>query len=316
MFNRTNNLKVGAVKLALVVLLLAIVGCGKGDGKKSATQVAAKVDGTEISILQINQVMQNLKNVPTENVEKVRKEVLNKLIDQQILVDKATRDNLDRTPEVMSAVEAAKKEILARAYVNRLISTTVRVSEDDIKKYYDENPALFSKRRIYSIQDVGMAKDSQLKSTLEAEVAKGKSIQDIVEILKTQNVKFSGGNFTRPAEQMPMQILPNLLSLSEGQAVVLETGNEMHLIRLIKSQDAPIAMSVATPFIKNYYINTKGKEMLAEEMKKMRQQAKIEFVGTFKDASVSSNIGDTGHSTNNPKDKAKSDIDNGVAGLK
>lgn len=315
MFNRKNNLNATVLQILILILIVALVGCGKG-GKKQATQVAAKVDGTEISILQINQVMQGLKNVPADNVEKVRKEILDKLIDQQILVDKATRDNLDRTPEVVSAVEAAKKEILARAYVNRLVSTTVRVSDEDIKKYYDDNPALFSKRRVYSIQDIGMAKDGQIKSMLEAEISKGKSLQDIAEFLKAQNVKFSAGSFTRPAEQMPMQILPNLLSLADGQTVVLDTGEQMHVIHLSKSQDAPITINTATPFIKNYYINIRGKEMLASEMKKMRQQAKVEYVGSFASATESTNQQNEVNSINTPKDKSQSDIEKGVAGLK
>jgi EpsD family peptidyl-prolyl cis-trans isomerase len=72
---------------ALVVLTLT-AGGDKGD-KNVASQVAAKVRSEEISVHQINFLLgrTNAGNASTEDVKALRREVLEKLIDQQLAVD-------------------------------------------------------------------------------------------------------------------------------------------------------------------------------------------------------------------------------------
>lgn len=304
-------------KAIACLFIVALSACGKSEDKKSLGQVAAKVDGTEISLLQINQVMRSAKNVTSENAPAMRQQVLEKLIDQQIVVDKALKENLDRTPDVMIAIESAKKDILARAYLQKMVSSGVKVTDLEVKKYYDEHPELFSKRRIYNLQDIGLEKNDSLFSSLKAQIEQQKSMQEIADGLKNQNIKFSAGSYTRPAEQIPLEILPKLQQLQDGGVVVLEVANALHVIKIVKSQEAPIDFSAATPFIKNYFINTKGKQVVDDEMNKYRAEAHIEYMGGF---AVKNKTGDTAQqviqTAPNSKQGEKSELDKGIAGLK
>lgn len=296
-----------------------LVACDKDETKKNASQIAVKVNGAEISMHQMNQVMRGLKNVTPENADSARKQVLEKLIDQQLVVEKAAKENMDRTPDVLLAIEAAKKDILARAYINKLVSSNIKVSDEEVKKYFDEHPPLFSNRRIYALQDIGMARDAQLSSELKSELDKGKTMQETAEFLKSKGIKFSGNSYTKPAEQLPLDLLPKLQQLKDGQTALLEIGNSMHLIHLVKSQEAPIDIKTATPFIRSYYVNTRGKKLVEDEMKKLRQEAKIEYVGDFantaapqeKKAEPSVEEGNkTKAGSNNPE------LEKGISGLK
>jgi len=302
------------------ILMLILVGCGKGDNNTKATQVAASVNGTEISMHQINQVMKSAKNVTAENAPKVRQEILEKLIDQQIILDKADKDNLDRTPEVVMAIEAAKKDIISRAYLQKMVASSVKVTDQEIKKYYDEHPGLFAKRRIYNLQDIGMENNPGLLEFLKGDAIKQKSMQEIAETLKSKGVKFSGGSYNRPAEQIPLDILPKLQDAKDGEAIVVEVGNAIHVIRIVKTQAAPIDVSAATPFIKNYFINTRGKQFVEDELKKLRKEAKVEYMGDF--ASQAASVPNSSPATpvevpaKEVKSVNKSAIEAGVAGLK
>jgi len=307
--------------LALCAMLpLLLVACGKGEGGKSPTQVAARVDSTEISMHQINQVMKTAKNVTAENAPKVRQEILEKLIDQQIILDKAEKDNLDRTPEVMLAVEAAKKEIIARAYLQKLVSSSIKVNDAEIKKYYDEHPGLFAKRRIYNLQDIGIESNPELLATLKDDVAKQKSMQEIADALKGKGIKFSGGSYNRPAEQIPLDILPKLQDTKDGETIIVGMGPATHVIRVVKTQSAPIDLNAATPFIRNYFMNIRGKEFVESEMKKLRKEAKVEYMGDFAAATASAPTTSPSVSADKPSEDGasakKSAIEAGVAGLK
>ncbi len=317
MFKLTSNLLAG-----VLIATLLLSACKKEEDKKTSTQVAAKVDSTEISMHQINQVMSSAKNVTPENASAIRQQVLEKLIDQQILVDKAAKDNLDRTPQVMMAIEAAKKDIIARAFLQKMVANDVKVTDQEVRGYFDEHPGLFSKRRIYNLQDLGFESNEQLFIEVNAELEKHKSIQEIADWLKAKDIKFSAGAYTRPAEQIPLEILPKLQDVKDGETVALKVQNAIHVIKIVKSQSAPIELAAATPFIKNYFLNTRGKEIVDAQMKKFRSEAKIEYVGDF--ATIKSD-GQANPQIVKPVDQSKPlkdmsskkyNADEGIAGLK
>ena len=138
---------------------LGIAGCGNKDAEKPkpATQIAAKVNSGEISVHQLNYVLTRTPGagaVSAEMAPKIRREVLDRLVDQELAVEKAIEKKLDRSPEVLLALENARREILARAYVEQITAGAPKPTIEEAKKYYAENPPLFAERRIYNIQEI------------------------------------------------------------------------------------------------------------------------------------------------------------------
>ena len=102
-----------------VIASLVLAGCGdKKD--KPASQVAAKVNKGEISVHQINYVLQRQPGLKQEQAEEASKTALEKLIDQELAVQRATEMKLDRDPRVVQAIEAARRDILARFYLEKV----------------------------------------------------------------------------------------------------------------------------------------------------------------------------------------------------
>ena len=78
-----------------VMLGLGLAGCGhKSEG--GATQVVAKVNGDEISIHQVNFQLARLGALDKEKSKLAAKEVLSKLVNQELLKQKAVEAKLDR----------------------------------------------------------------------------------------------------------------------------------------------------------------------------------------------------------------------------
>lgn len=317
------------LKLTLVVVFCNLAACGKGSEKSASSQIAAKVNGVEITTHQIDAVMKGAQNVTAENVAEFRKKALDKLIDQQLVIDKASKESLDRTPDVILEIEAAKKEILARAYLKKMLANSSEMNDSEFKKYYDEHTELFSKRRIYNLQDISAQNSGQTLDLLKENVAAQKSMMDIAESLKAKGIKFSSGSFTRPAEQLPLDILPKMQLLKDGDMFVWQSGDIAHAIKLTRIEESPVGLSEATPMIKNYFINTRGKQMVEDKIKKFRQEAKVEYLGAFA-SQQATNSADTSQVKPSVADEAKpatlidvqkksekdSTIEAGVAGLK
>ncbi|HLL11009.1 MAG TPA: EpsD family peptidyl-prolyl cis-trans isomerase, partial [Rubrivivax sp.] len=128
--------------LALAASAALLVGCGdKKD--KAASQTAAKVNKDEITVHQINFVLQQQRNLRPEQADAASRQVLERLIDQQLALQKGEDLKVDRDPRVVQQLEAARREILARAYLEKVGEAASRPTPEEIRKYYEEKPALF-----------------------------------------------------------------------------------------------------------------------------------------------------------------------------
>ncbi|MEO7938756.1 MAG: EpsD family peptidyl-prolyl cis-trans isomerase [Burkholderiaceae bacterium] len=268
-----------------VLVAFALVACGDKAGKKSATQVAAKVGSDEISVHQINFVLArtNTANVAPENAQRLRQEVLEKLIDQQLAVDQAIDKKLDRSPEVVSQLEAARREVLARAYVQQLAGSLPKPTTEEVQKYFNDNPPLFSERRIFNLQElvVPATAGAEVAEQVKAQVAAGKSMDEIATGLKARNVKFGGNSATRAAEQIPLELLKTVHALKDGQTTVISNAQGITVLRLVSSQSAPVTEAAALPRIEQFLANRRGAEAVTAAIKDLRAKTTITYMGDF-----------------------------------
>jgi EpsD family peptidyl-prolyl cis-trans isomerase len=302
-------------------IALTLAACGDKQDKKVATQVAAKVGSEEISVHQINQVLSrtNTGGANPEQVQAMSREVLEKLIDQQLAVEQATEKKLDRTPDVVSQIEAARRDILARAYLQQVSAGVVKPTPEEAKKYFAEHPQLFSERRIFNVQEIVTPNAPGVANTLKGLVAAGKSAEDMAAALKAQNIAFNGGGSTRAAEQIPLDVLPRIHALKDGQATVIEAPQAITMVRVVSSQSAPVPEAAALPRIEQFLVNQRAGEAVAAQLKQLRSSTKITYMGDFDKPAGSAAPAAAAPAEAAPApaaDAGKSVIDKGVSGLK
>ncbi|GAB4114513.1 MAG: hypothetical protein Fur0014_17120 [Rubrivivax sp.] len=113
--------RLGSMALLTVVTAGALMLAACGDRKdKAASQTAAKVNKEEITVHQINFVLQQQRGLKPEQAEAAGRQVLERLIDQELAVQKADELKLDRDPRVVQQLEAVRREVLARAYAEKV----------------------------------------------------------------------------------------------------------------------------------------------------------------------------------------------------
>jgi EpsD family peptidyl-prolyl cis-trans isomerase len=267
----------------LAIVTVALAGCGGQDAeKRPATQVAARVNSDEITVHQVNSLLAKAQNLSPEAAERAKSEILNRLVDQQLARQQAIGRKLDRTPAVQSALEAAKNEILARAYLEQIAASQPRPSADEIKKYYAEHPELFAERRVFSLEEISISpQDGAAAAGLREQAAKVRSMQEIAEWLKSRQVRFTANRGVRAAEQLPMDVLPKLHAAKAGEIVVVESGNGRQIIRVAGFRAEPVDEPSAGPRIEQFLANQRASGAIAREMKLLKEGAKIEYLGEF-----------------------------------
>lgn len=274
----------GLMRLSIVALAttVALLAAGCGDKKdKAASQTAAKVNGDEITVHQINFVLQQQRGLKPEQADAASKQILQRLIDQQLALQKADELKLDRDPRVVQQLEAAKREILARAYLEKVGEGAAKPSNEEIEKYYNEKPALFKERRIYSLQEIAIEAKPEQVAQLREKLTAAKNINEFVEFLKANEFKFAGNQAVRAAEQLPLQSLDTLAKLQDGQALLNQGPNGVQVVVLAGSRSQPVSLEQAKPAIEQFLLNERKRKLLESDMKGLREKAKIEYVGKF-----------------------------------
>jgi EpsD family peptidyl-prolyl cis-trans isomerase len=266
----------------LLLALALATGCGKKEDAAVPTQVVARVNAEEITVHQVNNVLARSQNITPEVAEQTKREILERLIDQHLARQKAIENELDRSPGVMQAIEAAKTEILARAYLGQIAAAIPKTATWEVQKYYKEHPDLFAQRRLFDLEEFAFVARSDVATGLREQLSKGRSMQEIADWLQSQEIKFAVNRGVRAAEQIPLEILPQLQAMKEGQIQLFEAGSErFQVIRVVAYKAEPIDEASAAPRIQQFLLNRRSSEVIAKVMKKNKEQAKIEYVGDF-----------------------------------
>ena len=263
---------------ALCLLVAILAGCGSESKSAAATQVLAKVNGDEITVHQLNDRLSQIQIPPNADPAATRKQVLEALIDEQLLVQKAMADKLDRDPQVLQALERTKRQILAQAEVEHT-PAKADITADETAKFYAANPDLFEKRRIYTFHQF-LLETPKIEPSVKAQMDGAKTPADIIAILKSAGIKFRDQTEVRAAELLPMEMLARVAKMARGDILLQSEGSQLILLmQLVDAVAEPVDLARATPAIQSFLATGRKKEAAVGLLKDMREKAKIDYVG-------------------------------------
>jgi EpsD family peptidyl-prolyl cis-trans isomerase len=281
-FNVLQSIGSRVVTMAAIAAAASVLLAACGEKKdKPASQTAAKVNKAEITVHQINAVLQQQRGLKPEQTDEASRRALERLIDQELAVQKAAEMKVDRDASVVQAIEAARRDIVARAYIEKIGEGVTKPTPDDIKKYYDDHPALFKERRVYQLQELAIEAPAAQIEELRKRLAAAKTVNDFVEYLKTNNIKFAATQAVRGAEQLPMTVLPALAKLKDGQALLNVTPRGAQVVVLAGTRSQPVDEERARKAIEQFLLNERKRKLVADDLQALRASASIAFVGKF-----------------------------------
>jgi EpsD family peptidyl-prolyl cis-trans isomerase len=266
------NASVSTIGIALAVGLL-LAGCGK-DKALASSQVAATVNQREISVHQLNFALQQRPDL-AQLGDAAAPKALDDLINQEVVVQAAIDAKIDRDPNVLLALEAARRDILSRTYLERTTESATKPSPADVTRYYNEQPALFKARRVYQLleHDIEVADDKI--ATLEAQVTPLKTPQAVAQFIAASGLKFQSGTSTRVPEAIPLELLTPLSALAEGQTVFVKQPRGVRALTLVSSLPAPVSEAQARPAIEQFLLNRERAAAAEAQVKALRGKAEV-----------------------------------------
>lgn len=159
----------------ILTLALSAVACGADSGDKVLARVGSD-DITEAEVLEFIQPF-GQQAVMLYASSEGRKMILDDVISMRLYALDAEDSKLDQTPEVQSQLRGARRAILAQAAMRNAIRD-LTVSDDEARKFYDDNPAMFKNPERVHARHILVSGDEAL-AKVQDELKAGKSF-DVV----------------------------------------------------------------------------------------------------------------------------------------
>jgi peptidyl-prolyl cis-trans isomerase C len=262
--------------------------------------------------------------LPPEQVAMMEQQILDQLIQIQLLLAKATdadkatgktmaetkfeeaktkvgsEENLNRrlkaeglTKEDLLSkwTEAATAEAVAKRDLN------VNVTDEDVKKFYDENPAKFEQPEMVRASHILLStKDTATNTELpeDKKAAKKKLAEDLVkraragedfaklakEFSEDPGSKDNGGEYTFPHGKMVAEFDAAAFSLKTNQVSdVVTTEFGFHVIKLLEKMPAKkVELAKVSSDIKEYLGQQAMAKQVPDYMAKLKQEASVEYL--------------------------------------
>jgi EpsD family peptidyl-prolyl cis-trans isomerase len=270
------NMKTGHAGTAILAALLTACSAGKGS---QPSQVVAKVNGSEITVSQVAAELL-ARGADAATTPHATKAAIDGLIDEQLLYTQAQKQELDRDPTVVQALERARRQVLVRAYAERTVFPNEPISTSEQIDYYRKHPDLFEKRRSYELIQYTI-RSGDLGDAIRTELDQAHTPDAVARILSVHKIGYRAQTLTRDAEQLPLDALSDFAAASVGDVLISPARDgQAGLLLITRIQDSPIDLEHAQPLIQQYLVNDRNTRLLEARLKQMRATATITYGNT------------------------------------
>lgn len=280
---KSSRARAGAVVLATLAVA-ALAACSQKSDVAAGTEggdAVAKVNGDEISSGQLTIALQKQRGMRPDAGPAASKQVLDDLINEQIVAQKAIAAKLDKDPKVAQQIEAARRDILARRFIEAAAETSGKPTDEAVQKFYDSRPNLFAQRKVFTLQRVDIQAPDNRRTEVDAHVQSFKSAAELTDWLKAQKLPFTAKQEQDAAEQLPPAVLDKLATLKEGESIAVPSQFGVSALTLVSSASAPKTLADAKPAIDVFLGNQGRREVVMNLQKTIRDGAKVEYLGPF-----------------------------------
>jgi peptidyl-prolyl cis-trans isomerase C len=258
------------MKFALVLAVLAVAV------PAFATDLA-KVNGTTLTDKDLVGALGGYNDAQRENVlrdKNTRRQVLNSLIDQELLVQEAQKEDLAGDDEYKSALEHFRKQWL----VNRLLAKNLsnKLGDKEVHKFYENHKLDYSTDQVHAlhilVNDEEAAKDILKKMQGKDDDAFQALAEKMSKDPSAKNNRGDLGTFGRG--RMVREFTDAAFSAKEGETVgPIKTSYGYHVIRVISHKvGSPVAFEEIEPRVRNDL----RQEIVQNYVGKLKAQAKVE----------------------------------------
>ncbi len=180
----------------LLFLTCSLSGCHKAGENELGEKDLVRINDVSLSL---GEFQETLERQPLEGKMKLlsqkgtRDFLENYVIPREVLYQEAKKNGFDKNKEILAKIEDARRAILIDALLEEALRKRGEVSEEEVQRYYKENPTLFTEPQEIKIRHIVVNTEPALKEVL-TKLSRGESFEKLASAYNVGNFKEDGGN--------------------------------------------------------------------------------------------------------------------------
>lgn len=258
---------------AVLLPAVALAACGRSGAPTG--QVVARVGGTEITTSELNLELRG--RGADAGDRRVRNAVLQDMIDQRLLAEKAKEAGVDKQPQFVLLRDRGDRALLVQSYVERIGGGAV--TDQAVDAFVRDNAAALSQRRLVSVDSISFP--TVTDRSLADRISAARTLDEIQGLLTGARLPFRRGYQTFDGVQTPPELMARLATLKLGDVFVFRAPGQSLAGTILKSEIAPLTDVQQREYAQGRLQQKQTQDAVALEVRRARASAKIAYQKGF-----------------------------------
>jgi peptidyl-prolyl cis-trans isomerase C len=247
--------------LGLATAALVLAG-----GSAFASVELAKIGSKSITDADLKNLVGNVSEGQKQQINgdpEIKNRMIDNLVVEELFVQEAEKTGVNKDKEYQSALDRARRQILAQRYLQKTIQP--KITDGNVKTYFDKNKGKYSQDEVHA-QHVLLKEEAEAKEVYQ----KAKGGEDFETLAKKYSkdpsAQTNGGDlgfFTRT--RMVPQFADKAFSMSKGEiSEPVKSPFGWHIIKVIEKREGkPVKFDDIKDQVKQDYQNDSINELIA-----------------------------------------------------
>ena len=271
--------------LIFLAVAVFIFGCSPEPEKKDVSQIAATVNGVEITQREVTTLYERTATpgVSEEVRRNQERAILAGLVRGELLAQKAVADKLDITPEFVLTLHEARRQILAGMAEKSMLASVKPPPDEVLQVVMKQNPLIFGERKLLVYEQILMpVVDLPFLQSLNDAVDKGASLPQLVDWIKIKKLQFQQVTQTQSTDQMQPAIARILSNAKPNVPVLMRVADKFAMVLMLRSAiPIPLVGDPALQTARNLIGAQLRNQEFGKKMKEVVDASKITYFGAY-----------------------------------
>ena len=214
---------------------LLLIACESGEAPTG--QVAATVDGREITVSQINDELRASGIQANQSNEELVNRALDAIINRSILAAEARERGLDTTPAGSLALQRAQDVAMVDMLRRDIQANSPPPSDDEARQFMSSNPAMFADRFVSVIEQLVVP---ELPSDVLRELEDVDTLDGVRSVLDERGIKYQTTMGSVDSLTIAPAMAKQIVGLGVGEVYILPQGDGARINAIVSKQTLPI----------------------------------------------------------------------------
>jgi peptidyl-prolyl cis-trans isomerase C len=227
--------------MAFVAGTITLGACAK----EATGQVAAVVNGEEITLQEINAELAQVQIPEGADRQELQRSALQRIVDRRLLAQAARREGVDKTPDFLLRRRQLEDALLVQLLSQQAQRTTSVPDARTIDSFIEENPALFADRTMFTVDRIQFRPPADPASLRALE--SDHSMDAVATRLRQMGIEFTRDQAQLDSAQLGQDRVNRIRALPEGEPYVIPEGGGVTVLVITGSSPRPVGEEQARP---------------------------------------------------------------------